>query len=424
MVLDPRVCAWPKAAERRLSRGAGLRRSCSRAAAWTSRCRLLGDPFAFAGLLDLRRCSSLVALFADLLATHDPLEILFRPRRQRSPRTCRSARVHRSARPISAATSIPSSSTARRSALMVGLTAAVVVVADRHRRRARLGLFRRLGRSGADAARRHRARHPVPALRDRARGLPRRRARANVVLAVALLLWPNTARVIRSQVLTVRERAYVEAARVTGASDARILFVHVAPNILPLVLPLRLDRHRLGDPDRGERQLPRLRRSGARLVGLHAAGRLSPRRRCRAAATHWFVPPGVCIVLVVVAGLLHQPRLRGGPVPEAAELTRVAILTVEALAVEYRHHARQRCAPSTARRFDVPDGASRRPRRRIGLRQDDARRAPSSGVLPANARIAQGQHRLQGPGSCGARPSPSASAICCGATSPSCRRAP
>ena len=46
---------------------------------------------------------------------------------------------------------------------------------------------------------------------------------ANVVLAVVLLLWPNSARVIRSQVLTLRERAYVEAARVTGASAWRIL---------------------------------------------------------------------------------------------------------------------------------------------------------------------------------------------------------
>src|SRR5260221_1131677 len=40
----------------------------------------------------------------------------------------------------------------------------------------------------------------------------------NIVLAVAFLRWTNSSRVIRSQVLTVRERAYVEAARVTGAS--------------------------------------------------------------------------------------------------------------------------------------------------------------------------------------------------------------
>ena len=49
------------------------------------------------------------------------------------------------------------------------------------------------------------------------------------MLAVALLLWPNSARVIRCQVLSLRERAYVEAARVTGASQWRIMFVHVRP---------------------------------------------------------------------------------------------------------------------------------------------------------------------------------------------------
>ncbi|HLY89664.1 MAG TPA: ABC transporter permease, partial [Acetobacteraceae bacterium] len=39
-----------------------------------------------------------------------------------------------------------------------------------------------------------------------------------VIVTVALLLWPNTARVIRAQVLSLRERAWVEAARVTGCS--------------------------------------------------------------------------------------------------------------------------------------------------------------------------------------------------------------
>ena len=57
---------------------------------------------------------------------------------------------------------------------------------------------------------------------------------SSFVLAVALLLWPNAARVIRSQVLTLSQRPFVEAARVTGASEWRIIFVHVAPNVLPL----------------------------------------------------------------------------------------------------------------------------------------------------------------------------------------------
>ena len=55
-----------------------------------------------------------------------------------------------------------------------------------------------------------------------------------MIVTVALLLWPNTARVIRAQVLSLRERAWVEAARVTGCSTGRIMFVHVLPQVLPL----------------------------------------------------------------------------------------------------------------------------------------------------------------------------------------------
>ncbi len=54
------------------------------------------------------------------------------------------------------------------------------------------------------------------------------------MFSLALLLWRDTARVIRSQVLVVRERSFIEAARVSGASDWRIMLVHIMPNILPL----------------------------------------------------------------------------------------------------------------------------------------------------------------------------------------------
>ena len=57
----------------------------------------------------------------------------------------------------------------------------------------------------------------------------------NVIIAIALVQWRSTARVIRSQVLTVKERPYVEAAKAAGASDARIMYLHILPNVLPLV---------------------------------------------------------------------------------------------------------------------------------------------------------------------------------------------
>lgn len=57
----------------------------------------------------------------------------------------------------------------------------------------------------------------------------------NVVLVIALLSWPGTARVIRAEVLSLKERPYIQSARVTGASNVRIMFRHLTPNVLPLV---------------------------------------------------------------------------------------------------------------------------------------------------------------------------------------------
>ncbi|MCD6485681.1 MAG: ABC transporter permease [Candidatus Odinarchaeota archaeon] len=56
----------------------------------------------------------------------------------------------------------------------------------------------------------------------------------NVILVIGLIGWPGTARLIRSQVLTVKERAYVDAARAAGASDSYIIIKHILPNVAPL----------------------------------------------------------------------------------------------------------------------------------------------------------------------------------------------
>jgi peptide/nickel transport system permease protein len=58
----------------------------------------------------------------------------------------------------------------------------------------------------------------------------------NIILTISCLLWRTTARVIRSQVLSLRERPFVRAARVAGASDFRIMYVHLFPNVLPMSL--------------------------------------------------------------------------------------------------------------------------------------------------------------------------------------------
>ncbi|HDJ25862.1 MAG TPA: ABC transporter permease [Candidatus Bathyarchaeota archaeon] len=56
-----------------------------------------------------------------------------------------------------------------------------------------------------------------------------------MVGVLVILGWPGTARVVRSQTLSLKERAFIEAARAVGASDRYILFKHILPNVMPLV---------------------------------------------------------------------------------------------------------------------------------------------------------------------------------------------
>jgi peptide/nickel transport system permease protein len=59
----------------------------------------------------------------------------------------------------------------------------------------------------------------------------------NTIIAIAIPLIPNVARVIRSNVLSLRELPFVEAARATGMSELRVAAFHVLPNTLaPLIV--------------------------------------------------------------------------------------------------------------------------------------------------------------------------------------------
>ena len=57
-----------------------------------------------------------------------------------------------------------------------------------------------------------------------------------VFIAVGLTMWVEVARVVRGQVLSVKEAQYVTAARALGYKDIRILFKHILPNILAPVI--------------------------------------------------------------------------------------------------------------------------------------------------------------------------------------------
>lgn len=270
-----------------------------RRAAWREGLtRFLSDPYALVGI-SIYLVLVVVAIFADRIATHDPNEILFRP----NGRTAAN-------QPPFGAWILGTTNLGRdvfsqlvmgaRSALVVGLTAAVVVVAIGTMVGLVAGYFGRW----IDAV--------LMRIADIALAIPflpfvivlagfLRPSMWNVVLAVALLLWPNTARVIRAQVLTLRERPYVEAARVTGASEWRILFVHIAPNILPLsflygsvaigwaiLTEAAVSFVGFGDPNNIS--------WGFMLQDAFVSQALSR------GSWHWFLPPGICIVLVVVAG--------------------------------------------------------------------------------------------------------------------------
>jgi peptide/nickel transport system permease protein len=58
----------------------------------------------------------------------------------------------------------------------------------------------------------------------------------NVIFVIGVTSWPYVARIIRAQVLSIRERLYVERARALGASRLHLVRRHVLPNVAPLIL--------------------------------------------------------------------------------------------------------------------------------------------------------------------------------------------
>ncbi len=137
------------------------------------------------------------------------------------------------------------------------------------------------------------------------------------VLVIGVVFWPSTARVVRSQVLTVRESGYVESARALGATDMWLVRRHVLPNVLPLVLAkfvltvaaamlmeASLSFLGLGDP---------LAKSWGMM--LHYA---FARGGFIQGLWWWYVPPGIAIGLSILALTLigfgfegeSDPRLR------------------------------------------------------------------------------------------------------------------
>jgi peptide/nickel transport system permease protein len=138
-----------------------------------------------------------------------------------------------------------------------------------------------------------------------------------LIAVIGLTSWAGTGRIVRAQVLTLRERAFVERARALGASNGYIIRTHILPNTLPLIFAntvlivavailseAALAFLGLGDPTRISwgSMLERAFDSGAPSAG----------------AWWYVIPPGLCITLLVLAvsmlGYLFEehvnPRLR------------------------------------------------------------------------------------------------------------------
>lgn len=58
----------------------------------------------------------------------------------------------------------------------------------------------------------------------------------NIVLVIGVTSWPSTARLVRAQVLSVRQRLYVDRARALGATRRHLIARHILPNVGPLLL--------------------------------------------------------------------------------------------------------------------------------------------------------------------------------------------
>jgi peptide/nickel transport system permease protein len=138
----------------------------------------------------------------------------------------------------------------------------------------------------------------------------------NIILVIGLLGWTYTARLVRSQVLSVKERQYVLRARAIGASNSRIILRHVFPQVLPLVIAQAvLD---ISVAILAESSLAFLGLGDPTLVSWGMMLNFAFERAVSRGAWWFLLPPGFAIVwvslsLILIGNTLDQivnPRLR------------------------------------------------------------------------------------------------------------------
>ncbi len=140
---------------------------------------------------------------------------------------------------------------------------------------------------------------------------------SHIVLVIGLLLWTSTARIVRAQVKSVRERVYVKRARALGAGSGRIIFRHVLPQVAPLLVANTVLTIAVAIFD--ETALAFLGLSDPSKISWGKMIRNATDSAAISAGAWWaIVPPGVCVAFVILACTLIgqamedalNPRLR------------------------------------------------------------------------------------------------------------------
>lgn len=138
---------------------------------------------------------------------------------------------------------------------------------------------------------------------------------ATIAIIIALTSWAGSARVLRAQTLSLRNRDYVDAARVSGEPAWRIMAFEVLPNLLPIIAAQFVFAVIGGILTEAALSFLGLGGSGSWGTMLYFAQNA---QALSLGAWWWFVPPGLCIA-ILGAGLalinfsldeLINPRLR------------------------------------------------------------------------------------------------------------------
>ena len=196
---------------------------------------------------------------------------------------------------------------------------------------------------------------------------------------LGLVLWPGLARLVRAEFLSLREREFVDAARVAGASDFSIMFKHILPNAMGVVIVnstllmavatiLEASLSYLG--------------FGVKRPDVSLGNLINEYNQAFATRPYLFWWPGLFIIIFALSinligdGLRDAFDPRQRRIPKFKDLTKARVSTPmpspeeeEAALAQVSHRAKRKAKPQDA---DVSPGIIRSTRRGLGRRKDES----------------------------------------------------